>query len=273
MRECGVARPPKGITAAQRFWALTAVAGADDCWLWEGYTVGGYGRLSVDGKTIGAHRFSYELFVAAVPEGHEVMHTCDNPTCVNPRHLTTGTHADNITDMWVKGRGRATGNIEIQRAMSRLSAPERLLARTVRPNGDDGCWIFTGAGTRSGTGHGKLLVGGKLTYAHRLSYEVHVGPIPDGMVVRHRCDVPQCVNPAHLHLGTQADNVADNVRRGRVARGEAVKSAKLTEAKVREIRARYVPYTVSCQTLANEYGVSLKVIEKIVKRRAWQHVI
>ncbi len=77
-----------------------------------------------------------------------------------------------------------------------------------------GCWHWTAAALPRGYGRFGLP-NRKVALAHRMSYELYVGSIPDGMVVRHRCDTPSCVNPDHLELGTQADNVADMMLRGR----------------------------------------------------------
>lgn len=83
----------------------------------------------------------------------------------------------------------------------------------------EGCWLWT-ASTRNG--YGQIALGGRgnpVLYAHRVSYEMHHGPIPDGLVVMHTCDVRSCVRPDHLTVGTQAENLADMVAKGRSYRG------------------------------------------------------
>lgn len=159
--------------------------------------------------------------------------------------------------------------------------------RFVEPG--EGCWEWRG--TRMLTGYGQIRSGGKDTrwmYAHRLSWEVHFGPIPEGMKVCHRCDNPPCVRPDHLFIGTDADNVADKVSKGRqlrgdnhpsrrrpdlVRRGEAKPMAKLTEDIVRAIRAEHAAGTITMAALARRYGVSPSIISVVVARKTWRHVV
>jgi hypothetical protein len=86
----------------ERFWAK--VRKTETCWLWTAGTRTGYGRAWFGGKLRDAHRVSYALFNGAVPAGLDVLHTCDNPGCVNPAHLRPGTHQENMDDKVAKGR-------------------------------------------------------------------------------------------------------------------------------------------------------------------------
>jgi hypothetical protein len=101
------------------------------------------------------------------------------------------------------------------------------------PVTESGCWIWIGAVRGN---YGSIVHDGGLISAHRLSYELHRGPIPDNLNVCHRCDVSYCVNPAHLFLGTAKDNVTDCVKKRRNVRGAGHGLSKLTSDDVTSIR-------------------------------------
>lgn len=91
-------------TPEERFWSKVKIGNDDECWEWIAGHSGGYGRFEISGKKVAAHRFSYELFYGAISGDFVVLHECDNPRCVNPKHLRLGTLSDNMQDMWDKGR-------------------------------------------------------------------------------------------------------------------------------------------------------------------------
>lgn len=133
--------------------------------------------------------------------------------------------------------------------------------------GPDECWLWA-ASIRNG--YGQIWNGYEVSYSHRAVFELVKGPIPLGMFVCHSCDVRACCNPAHLWLGTQAENIADCVSKGRQSapRGEDHRSAKLTEEKVKEIRAS----SKGSHALAREHGVSQPIIVRIRQRKLWRHI-
>ncbi len=132
----------------------------------------------------------------------------------------------------------------------------------------DGCWLWK---TPSSTlrGYGCLSVYGKVTYAHRFSYELNVGKIPPGIQILHLCDNCACVRPDHLALGTQKDNIQDMLRKGRGCTGDKQYSAKLTWKDVEQIRARYALGDDSQNSLARAFGVPQPHIKNIIKFRRW----
>lgn len=104
-----------------------------------------------------------------------------------------------------------------------LKGYHRILSRTENV-GTDGCWTWTGAKLRT-SDHGQCRVAGRAWLVHRLVFTVVNGPIPDGMVVMHKCDNPPCVNPDHLRLGTQLDNIADCKSKGRARNAHSRKTS------------------------------------------------
>jgi hypothetical protein len=133
------------------------------------------------------------------------------------------------------------------------------------------CWSL--AGDRDSDGYSLLSSSGYRwnLKGHRVAYQLYKGPIPPGLVVRHTCDVPWCVNPAHLLLGTHGDNNRDKVERGRQARGERQGLAKATTEGVREIRHRAATGETRA-ALAAVFGITPATVSKIVLRRTWKHV-
>jgi len=131
----------------------------------------------------------------------------------------------------------------------------------------DGCWLWQG--TLDKDSYGRLNLSGKAWGAHRIMMLLHGFDI-EGLLVRHSCHNPPCVNPKHLAAGTHTDNVQDSVRDNRYASGESHGCAKLTEKQVREIRAKYVRYKYTEKMLGEEYGVCKSTIGYIMRGKLWQ---
>lgn len=130
------------------------------------------------------------------------------------------------------------------------------------------CWPWLVYTNRDG--HGQFRVGGRTVLAHRLAYWLGGrGELPPGAVIRHLCNNPACCNPAHLAVGTHADNVADRVAAGRSARGEHNGRAKLTWAAVAAIRQQAEAGTSDCQ-LARQFAVSRRCISFIRSGVHWR---
>lgn len=143
--------------------------------------------------------------------------------------------------------------------------PLKFWARTKKNSGPSGdCWEWTGPVYANGYGCAALR--GRTSHAQRIAWELTTGTSPGALYVCHKCDNRRCVNPAHLFLGTHADNMKDCVSKGRMR-----PPAKLTESQVREIRRLHAE-GMTPATLSSMYPVKAWAINSIVSRRSWKHV-
>lgn len=144
----------------------------------------------------------------------------------------------------------------------------RFLAKTC-PEPNTGCWLWTAYCNRNG--YGKIRCEGKSWYAHRIAFLLFKGPIPLGFEICHACDVPACVNPEHLFLGTHEDNMKDCITKNRFARGDKHPRAKLTAEQVLAIRTS-LRFGERNKSLAEQYGVHKSTIAHIKRQDWWKNV-
>ena len=140
--------------------------------------------------------------------------------------------------------------------------------RFVRKGKAAQCWPWKGS--VRGAGYGRIKHNGKDRLAHRVSYEINRGPIPDGMLVCHHCDNPSCVNPKHLFVGTQKENLADRNAKGRFhpVKGEQHGRSKLTEDQVKKIILDARPQ----REIAADFGIDRAMVSHIKRGHSWRHI-
>lgn len=165
---------------------------------------------------------------------------------------------ETVPGRFVKGHNR--------RVIEKVPLGERFWQKVFVQSPDE-CWEWQGA--RQLAGYGRFtLEDGRLGLAHRASYELHYGPIPEGMFVCHTCDNPACVNPAHLWLGTHQDNMDDRTAKHRHRSGDTHPRSKLTADDVENIRANRMNLTG--QEMAALYGVANTTISAVLNRQNWK---
>lgn len=139
----------------------------------------------------------------------------------------------------------------------------RFWAMAARGDERDSCWRWTGAKRGDGYGGVRVARGAAIQYAHRVAYALTHGPIPPGLSVLHRCDNPICVNPKHLFLGTQADNMKDAAAKGRL-HVERPNRQKLSDADLIEIDALYAAGALQ-RDIAAQFSVSTSYISMYLR--------
>lgn len=156
--------------------------------------------------------------------------------------------------------------------------PKVRFEHSYMPEPNSGCWLWLGR-ERGSNGYGSIKVNGKHVQAHRYSYELKFGEIPKGMIVCHTCDVPACVNPSHLFIGTTQDNSDDKVAKQRQARGKSLSISqgnhvrrgernpnnKLRHEQVKAILSLNLPQ----RQIAKLFGVTQALISKIKRKEIW----
>jgi len=145
----------------------------------------------------------------------------------------------------------------------------------VKVNKTKTCWLWTASKTN--TGYGTLGRKTRRYLAHRYSWIIHNGEIPNGMCVCHHCDTPLCVNPEHLFLGTQKDNMKDASKKGRVEGngnqyGENCGTSKLVENDIRNIK-KCREEGMLLREIADIYNIHLSNVSYIVNGNTWKHVL
>lgn len=156
--------------------------------------------------------------------------------------------------------------------MKKLNAETRFWNKVIKT---EGCWNWIGCKIgKMGYGQFRFVKNGKIqNRAHRVSWIIHNGEIPDGLLVLHKCDNPLCVRPDHLFLGTDLDNATDRMKKGRFTPpiGERNGRAKLNQSDVLEIRRLY--YGGMYQSMiAERFGVSQCIVSNILTGKSWKHI-
>lgn len=133
------------------------------------------------------------------------------------------------------------------------------------------CWIWQGS--KNGNGYGAFWLGRQNKPAHRISLQIFTGiKLHYYDTVMHKCDNPMCVNPSHLQIGNQKDNMHDMIAKNRKVVGEACNFSKINEETVRTIRAEYKTGTIKQNRLAEKYNLSQTNISDIIRNNIWRHV-
>lgn len=203
-------------------------------------------RFKIGRQKVRAHRYMYEQKVGPIAEDQRVYHTCDNQKCCNPDHLAL----KNV-------KSKEERDAEKGPPVVPLPAFDRLM-RSITVD-ENGCWISS-LGPDAPNTYSKVNTKGEWARGHRAMYEHKYGPIPDGLLVCHKCDTPKCVNPAHLFLGTHKDNMQDMHAKGRARNGKK----RVPEAKI--LAALEAGPGKSVAELAKDLGCHHATVYKVLNK-------
>lgn len=215
------------------------------CWLY-------FFVLKNKNDYIAPRRLLYEHYNGKILGKQRLFSKCNVECCVNPKHFNCGTRKGNV-----------------------LQIDKETIARfwnKVAPKDKHGCMDWLGTKQKSGHGTFNDHTGtGRQVRAHRFSYILHFGEIPEGMCVLHKCDRGQCVAPDHLFLGTQDDNMKDMAKKKRSCLGSRNGQSKLTEKQVKEIRN--INYSdMKRQEIADLYGITANHVTRLRASGRWNHL-
>jgi len=241
----------------ERFWSKIDKKGDDDCWNWLGYTnkrsTGFY--FATDYSIINIRHIIYYLYYGNTAKGMPIGRRCDNDLCCNPKHL------------YVKNKDLAKDwNID-DKLTKRFWKKANILD-------ENSCWEWK-AGLDS-KGYGSFGINYKSIRAPRVAYMILYGKysIPEGMSVCHACDNRKCVNPSHLFIGSNYDNVQDRHTKGRdgSAKGQNHGRSKLTNENVYYIRESFSNGLKTRKELCDMFSMSIGMIKNIINGNYWKSV-
>lgn len=195
---------PRGRPVEERFWEkVDQSSGPDACWTWQAsMSRKGYGQFRyTPSQAMAAHRVAYILTYGEIPSGMALDHVCQNPACVNPKHLSPITTHQNSKLRWARSPAPKPA---VTRSRKN-SVEERFWEKVDTSGGILTCWPWIGYITPNGYGTFSLTRM-RPEPAHRVAFKLNGGSIPDGMQIDHVCRNRACVNPSHLEMVTPSEN-------------------------------------------------------------------
>lgn len=236
---------------------LDKVSKVGCCFIWNGKLRSSEPVFTYKGRKITVRQAMWEKTYGLVPHGKLVRQSCSSSRCINPDHLFITTRREEAKKF--TGLGRRPG----------VSLFERMDGYTsLEPN--TGCWLWAGA--TNDKGYAQIGLHGKTAKAAHVNYKRFKGFIPPDMVIRHTCDVRMCVNPDHLILGTQLDNIQDMIKRERHRfwSGELSPNSSLTNNDVQKIRSLYATGNFTQCEIGAFFNVASSTIGRIVRHNTWR---